>query len=253
MAVNERQQARGPPCYRPRVKIAVVIPALDESAEIAGAIASASAPGVQVVVVDGGSRDDTAGRARALGAEVISSPPGRARQLQRGFDHSRAEVVLFLHADTRLPPGWDVAVREALADPRVSGGAFRFAFDTSDTSDTSHTSSGKLGFALRLVELGTQMRHFAFGQPYGDQGIFVRRAVLEAIGGIPQVALMEDVDLVSAMKRHGRLARLSDPVLTSPRRYARHGVARTVFWHAVAVVARALGVERERIAGWLGR
>ena len=244
MAVNERQQARSPACYRARVEIAVVIPALDESAVIADAIASASAPGVQVVVVDGGSRDGTAGRARALGAEVIVSAPGRARQLQRGFEHSRGEVVLFLHADTCLPAGWDVAVREVLADPGVSGGAFRFGFGV---------STEKLGWALRLVELGTHMRHVAFGLPYGDQGIFVRREVVEAIGGIPQVALMEDLDLISAMKRQGRLARVAGSVVTSPRRYARHGVGRTVFWHSVALAARAAGVERERIAGWLGR
>lgn len=226
------------------MKIAVVIPALDESGEIAGAIASASAPGVNIVVVDGGSRDDTVERARALGAEVIASQPGRARQLQRGFEHSSGEVVVFLHADTRLPPGWPGAIAEALADPGVCGGAFRFGFEG---------SAERLGIALRLVEWGAQRRHSWLGQPYGDQGIFVRRATLLAIGGVPQVALMEDLDLVAAMKRQGRLAQIATSVATSSREYTRVGVARTVLRHSVAIAGRWLGVDRSRIAAWLAR
>ena len=226
------------------MKIAVVIPARDEAGEIAGAIQSASAPGVEVTVVDGESRDDTAGTARALGAEVISSKPGRARQLQRGVERSSGEVILFLHADTRLPPGWEVAVRRAMTDPEVCGGAFRFGFEE---------QTERLRMALRLVAWGAQLRHTWLGQPYGDQGIFVRRTVLQAIGGVPDVALMEDLDLVSELKRRGRLVQIDAAVATSSRRYTDAGVARTVFWHSVAIGARALGVDRRRIAGWLGR
>ena len=238
-----------PSCYRARVKIAVVIPARDEAGEIAGAIASASAPGVEITVVDGKSRDDTAGRARALGAEVITSSPGRARQLQRGFEHSSGEVILFLHADTRLPAGWETAVRGALADPGVCGGAFRFGFEERGFEQ----QTGKVRIALRLVAWGAQLRHVLLGRPYGDQGIFVRRTVLQDIGGVPDVALMEDLDLVKAMKHHGRLARIASPIATSSRRYTDRGIARTVFWHTVALAAREFGVDRSRIAGWLGR
>ena len=101
------------------MKIAVVIPALDEAERVVGAIESAGAPEVEVVVVDGGSRDGTRQRAAAAGARVVASAPGRARQLQTGVRETSSDVVVFLHADTRLPPGFADALRASLADPRV--------------------------------------------------------------------------------------------------------------------------------------
>ena len=95
----------------------MVIPALDEAQNIADAVWSASALGTEIVVVDGGSRDGTVERARAAGATVVESAPGRARQLQRGVEATSGDAVLFLHADTRLSPGWEAAVATALADP----------------------------------------------------------------------------------------------------------------------------------------
>ena len=115
--------AHGAACYGRSVKIAVVIPALDEAERVVGAIESAVAPDVDVVVVDGGSRDDTRQRAAAAGARVVASGPGRARQLQTGVRETRSDVVVFLHADTRLPPGFADALRASLTDSRVVGGA----------------------------------------------------------------------------------------------------------------------------------
>jgi hypothetical protein len=139
-----------------------------------------------------------------------------------------------------LPSGWAERVRSSLADPGVVGGAFAFAFD--ETSP-----------ALRLVEWGTRLRTKLLGRPYGDQAIFARRAVLDALGGVPQAALMEDLDLVRRLRSAGRLALLPDRVTTSARRYRRAGVWRTVARHQLALLADALGVERSRIASWLGR
>lgn len=218
----------------------MVIPALDEEGQIAGAIESATAPGVEILVVDGGSSDATAECARAAGAAVVASPPGRARQLGVGARESRGRIIVFLHADTRLPEGFSGEVRRALADPRVAGGAFRLRFD-------------ERGPALRCVEWGARTRAALFRLPYGDQALFVRRDVLEAIGGVPQVPVMEDLDLVAALRRRGRLALLDRPAVSSARRYRARGVWRTVLVHGLAALGWRLGVDRERLAAWLRR
>jgi rSAM/selenodomain-associated transferase 2 len=222
------------------VKLSVVIPALDEAERIAAAVESARAPGVEVLVVDGGSSDDTAQRAAAAGARVLKAERGRARQLDAGVRASAGDAVLFLHADTRLPPAYADAVAGALADPRVVGGAFRLRFDARSR-------------ALRWIERAARLRSWLLRMPYGDQALFVRRTALSAIGGVPQVPLMEDLDLVSALRRRGRLALLPQDAVTSARRHLAAGPWRTALRHNLAALAWALGVDRARIAAWVRR
>jgi rSAM/selenodomain-associated transferase 2 len=222
------------------VRIAVVIPTREEADRIAHAVESARAPGVEILVADAGSSDATRARALAAGARVVESEPGRARQLAAGASRAEADALLFLHADTRLPAGWADAVRSALADPRVAGGSFAFRF-------------AERSPALALVEWGVRLRLALARLPYGDQAIFVRRSVLDAIGGVPQAPLMEDLDLVRAIRRRGRLVLLREPAVTSARRYLEHGVWRTVARNAVALVAFWLGVDRARLAAWYRR
>lgn len=220
--------------------LSVVIPALEEGGRIEAAVASASAPGVEVVVVDGGSRDDTVVRARGRGARVLLSAPGRARQLDAGARESIGDPILFLHADTLLPPGFEVAVARALEDPAVAGGAFRLRFDRRSP-------------ALRIVEAGAWLRVALFRLPYGDQALFLRRRVLEALGGVPQVPILEDLDLARAIRKAGRLVLLPQPAVTSSRRYRARGVLRTMLRNWAAALAWALGVDRARVAAWYGR
>ena len=227
------------------MKLSVVIPALDEAAHIENAVRGAfDAPSdpadVEVIVVDGGSADATASLASAAGARVILFERGRARQLQAGVRASGGDVLLLLHADTRLPRGWASAVRSALRDERVVGGAFRFRFDERSA-------------VLRFIELGARLRSGLFRLPYGDQALFVRRRALEAIGGIPDVPLMEDLDLVQRIKREGRLALLAAPAVTSARRYIEAGPLRAMLRHWLAAAAWTLGVDRRRIAHWSNR
>jgi rSAM/selenodomain-associated transferase 2 len=229
------------------VQIAVVIPALDEADRVARAVASARAPGAEVLVVDGGSRDATREQARAAGARVIASPPGRARQLEEGVRATGAEVLVFLHADSRLPPGYAEAVRAALADAAVAGGAFGLRFDR-------EPGTGRLAeLGLRVLEAGVAVRVALFGLPYGDQALFARRSALERTGGVPQVPILEDLDLVAALRRAGRFAQLPAPVATSPRRYLARGLARTWLRNAGALAAWRLGVDRARLAAWYRR
>lgn len=234
------------------MKIAVVIPALEESAQITGAIATARpaphssqdrdsqvADGleIEVVVVDGGSLDQTRTLARRSGALVLTCPGGRARQLDAGWRAVTAEVILFLHADTRLPQNWETWVSRSMRDPSVAGGAFRLRFC-------------EPGWALRMLEFFVRVRVAAFGLPYGDQAIFVRRSVLHSIGGVPAVPIMEDLDLVREIKRQGRLMALPAAATTSARRYLTHGILRTVLRHGVALLAWRVGLDRARVAVW---
>lgn len=230
------------------MRLSVVIPALDEAAEIAATVASAIRPGTEVVVVDGGSHDDTVARASEAGARVVASARGRARQLAAGVGATRGDALLLLHADTRLPGGYDDAVRSALARPGVVAGAFAFRFRREGDGGGLRRE-----LALRVLELGVALRNRLFVLPYGDQAIFCRRDALQAAGGIPAVDFMEDLDLVHALRAVGRLVVLPLCVETSPRRYVARGPLRTMLRNWGALSAWSLGVERARIAAWYRR
>ena len=233
---------RGSVRYSECVELSVVIPTLDEGGWIERTVRHAQAGGAEVLVVDGGSRDSTREQARAAGARVLGAKRGRSCQLAAGVEAARGEAIVFLHADTVLPATWRAAVEAALERPEVSGGAFAFRFE--------RAPGKRLSFGLALVEWGARTRVALLRWPYGDQGLFVRRSVLEAMGGVPQVPIMEDLDLVSAMKRYGRIECLALPAATSSRRYLQHGPLRTMFRNWVAALAWACGVDRARIAAW---
>jgi rSAM/selenodomain-associated transferase 2 len=218
--------------------ISVVIPALNERATLEDALGSTQAPGVERIVVDGGSTDGTVEAARALGAEcVLVSAPGRAVQMNAGYGVASGEVILFLHADTALESGWDTEVRRALVDPRVSGGVFELRFASPRR-------------VYRWIERGARLRARLARLPYGDQGIFVRRKVLDDLGGLPATPIFEDLDLVRAVRRAGRLAFLPVRAYTSARRYDRNGPIRTMGRHALVLGGYLLGLDRARVARW---
>ncbi len=222
------------------VTISVVIPTLEEALRIVRTVESVVAPGIEVIVVDGGSRDETCRLARDAGARVLVSVRGRACQLRLGGEKSTGDVVVFLHADTRLEFGWQEAVRRAVSDPECAGGAFAFRF-------------AERGLRERWIERGVALRVALFRLPYGDQALFVRRNVLERMGGIPIVPMMEDLDLVRAIKRAGRLQMLGLTATTSSRRYLRRGALRTVLQHQRALLGWWLGSDRARLAKRMGR
>jgi rSAM/selenodomain-associated transferase 2 len=210
----------------PKAATSVVIPALNEEGWVGRAVASARAAGpeVEVLVVDGGSRDATRSVAFAAGATVVDAPRGRGIQLHAGARQATGEWLVFLHADTRLEPGWVDALHGLGAG--VVGGAFRFAVD-----------SPRPGF--RPIEAAVALRCRLLRLPFGDQGIFCRRAAYDAAGGFPPLPLMEDVAFVRRLARTGPLAFPAARALTSCRRWERHGLVGTTVrnWGLLAMYA----------------
>ena len=214
----------------PPLAVTVVVPALNEAAGIGRALASVAAqPGpVEVVVVDGGSADGTVAAARRAlpSAEVVVAGRGRARQMNAGAARGRGGALLFLHADTALPPGALDAVRQALGDPDVAGGCFAVTFDRPAPGGAEGGAAfGPVGRAfMRLWEARLWMRWHRFA--FGDRALFVRRDAFDAVGGFPEQPLFEDLDFVRAVRRRGRFAFLDAAVVTSARRFRRGGAVR---------------------------
>lgn len=212
--------------------ISVVIPALDEAAHVVLAVDSVR-DADEILVVDGGSRDDTRERARDAGARVLEAPAGRGRQLAHGAAAAGGDWLVFLHADTHLESGWADSLR-ALPE-RYCGGAFRFALDSGRRS-------------LRIVEWGVQARCALFALPYGDQALFARRVAYDRVGGFAPLPLLEDVDFVRRLARVGPLAFPKERAFTSARRWEAHGVVATTLTHAWCLGRYALGSDPARLA-----
>jgi rSAM/selenodomain-associated transferase 2 len=222
------------------VRLSIVIPVLDEARHVAILLPElvTACPGAEVVVVDGGSADGSpALAARIAGVRVVTSDRGRARQMNAGAAAASGDALLFLHADTRLPPGAAEAVLAALADPAVAYGRFDVRFDSRRP-------------AFRLIAGLMNARSRLTGICTGDQAIFVRRATFAALRGYADIALMEDVELTRRLKRAGRLAALRLRVTTSGRKWEREGVARTVVLMWALRFLYAVGVRPDRLHRW---
>lgn len=219
-----------------RSDLCIVVPVLDE-AERLGDDLRALQPlrnrGASVVVVDGGSNDGSVSIARSQADLVVTAPRGRAAQMNAGAAACSSRVLLFLHADTRLPDDADAVVRRATADH--AWGRFDVRID-----------SPRL--LLRIVGLAMNWRSRVTGIATGDQALFVRREVFDAAGGFPNVALMEDVALSRRLKRFGSPACLRERVTTSARRWERHGPWRTIWLMWRLRAAYALGADPARLA-----
>lgn len=222
-------------------EISVVVPVLDESERITGAIESALAAGIQdVVVADGGSTDDTAALARAAGAAVIAAPRGRSSQLNAGAAQATGHVLVFLHADCRLPADAAAQIREGLGNPRVALGAFRF--EAGDRTD----------FIDRLITAVGRLRHRVFALPYGDQALFIRREDFEDLGGFPGIPVMEDYELASRCRRLGALGTASSSVRSSTRAWRDHGVLAWTLVNMAVIGGYRLGLSPRTLASWRG-
>ncbi len=196
--------------------VSIIIPVLNEASTIETTLRSVSSlqGDHEVIVVDGGSSDATAAIAGSY-ARVLSCPKGRSRQMNTGARGARGDVLLFLHADTKLPRGAVAAIEESLADPAVMGGRFRLRLD-------------QPGWPYRVIARGVNTRDRLFRGFTGDQAIFIRTGVFKELGGYSDMPLLEDLDLAGRMCRAGKVVRLPLYAVTSARRWQKNGLIRTV-------------------------
>lgn len=201
------------------MSLTIVIPVLNEAAGLPRVLRHLEplrARGVEIIVVDGGSEDASVKIVRRLGLAVLRAPQGRARQMNAGAAAARGEVLLFLHADTELPPFADNTIEAELADGRHAWGRFDVRI---------HGRSPLLPLVASLMNLRSRLTGIATG----DQAMFVTRQAFQAVGGFPDQALMEDIELSRRLLKLSRPKCLRDRAITSDRRWETRGVWRTIF------------------------
>lgn len=211
--------------------LSIIIPCLNEADGIVDALAALAplrARGVEIVVVDGGSVDATVALARPLADQMITAARGRAMQMNAGAAQARGDVLLFLHADCRLPAMADGLITDGLIRARKTWGRF----------DVELNGRNPL---LHMVGTLMNLRSRVSGVATGDQGLFVTRSLFDAAGRFPPIALMEDIAISKQLKRYGQPLNLRHRIVVSARRWEKHGVLRMV-----------LLMWRLRLQYWLG-
>ncbi len=224
--------------------LSVIIPVYREQARINALLAQVAAipapGGLEALVVDGDPERRTLAVLAQGMAVALASGKGRARQMNAGAKAARGEVLLFLHADTRLPPDAFARIRQALADPGISGGAFRLRIEP---------EGGEPGLGLRGIAWAANLRTRLTRVPYGDQALFLRRDCFEALGGFADLPLMEDLELMTRLRRSGRKIRLLGAcAATSARRWETEGLLRCTGRNLLIRALYHLGVSAERLA-----
>ena len=217
------------------MNISVIVPVLNEEKNIATTVEAllALAP-YEIIIVDGGSSDRTREIAAGFQVKIISSERGRARQMNRGAREASGDVLLFLHADTRLPSTAFADIAGALSDPRYIGGRFDVELDGEHW--LLPLVGRMISYRSRVTKVGT-----------GDQAIFVRRAVFERMHGFEEIPLMEDIAFCRALKRLGGVACLRSRVITSARRWEADGVWRTIFRMWILKLGYLAGIAPARL------
>jgi len=226
------------------LKLSIIIPVLNEGANIPESLAGLQLlreRGVEVVVVDGGSSDDTFALARTLCDHAVASSRGRAMQQNAGAQIATGDTLLFLHIDTQLPNNVDALVEAALTGDRVVWGRFDVTLGTD--GDRTHPM-------LKIIASLMNFRSRLTGIATGDQCIFVRRLAFDTVAGFPQIPLMEDIALSKALKRISAPACLRERVTTSARRWEKAGIWRTMVLMWWLRFAYWVGVSPTRLATW---
>lgn len=220
------------------MSISIIIPCLNEGEGIVEALEALQAfrrRGAEVIVVDGGSSDDTLERALPGADRVLTAPRGRAAQMNAGAAQARGEILLFLHADCRLPDAADGLIIDGLRRERKSWGRF----------DVRIASRQPL---LRVVATLMNARSRLTGIATGDQGMFATRSLFDAAGRFPAIALMEDVELSRRLKRYGAPLCLRHRITASARRWEKNGVLRTILLMWGLRLAYWVGVDPDKLA-----
>ncbi len=216
-------------------KISVIIPVLNEEEHIESTVKQAMEGfETETIVIDGGSDDGTRDRARQVGARVFRTPACRATQMNYGANQATGDILLFLHADSALPPAWDCHIRQVIKMPDTILGYFRFAINGS--------FAGK-----RWIETGTNIRSRFLKKPYGDQGLFLKKNTFTRLKGFPEVPILEDVLIVKEAKKMGHIRCASSVLLTSGRRWRKLGWFRTMYINQSVLLLARLGVDLDKL------
>jgi rSAM/selenodomain-associated transferase 2 len=215
--------------------VSIIIPVYRDADALARTLAALDARDAEVIVVLAeDDRSCDALRAARRDLRWTHAPRGRARQMNAGAALAGGQWLLFLHADTALPREWRASIDRAATDPRVTIGCFRFALDSR-------------AWQARVIEAGVWIRVLLFRLPYGDQALFVPREVFQATGGYSELPIMEDVDLVRRLRRHGRLYRAPAAAVTSARRWEEDGWWRRTARHLSLIGRYFAGIPPERL------
>ena len=240
LMIWERLQHKNPTAFNPN-RISIIIPAINEANTIAKTIESIG-PGdkKEIILVDGGSIDNTVSIAKSLGARVITSSPPRARQMNRGAEHATGDVLIFLHADTRLPEKFEDVIFNSFKHPKMVAGAFELRMDSPAPG-------------LRLIERLANLRSRYLKMPYGDQAIFLSSKLFQDLGGFLDIPIMEDFELIRRLQKKGTIIILPLPVFTSARRWQNFGILKTTLINQLVIAAYVLGIAPEKIVRWYDR
>lgn len=214
--------------------LSVIIPALNEEQTLAKTLDYLSGQG-EIIVVDGGSTDETVEFAQNYGATVLSSLPGRGAQMNTGAYNSSGDNLLFLHADTLPPIGFSELIEKTLECPDVAMGAFALGFNKTEKK-------------LQGIAKAANLRSRLLNLPYGDQGFFMTRSRFDEIGGFPEIEIMEDFVFVRKMKSLGKIVHLPEPVTTSSRRWKNLGCIKTTLINQLIVGGYLVGVSPARLS-----
>jgi rSAM/selenodomain-associated transferase 2 len=217
------------------MELSIIIPALNEAGVLGQTLERLTAQSAEIIVVDGGSRDGTVEIAREYTSHVLISPRGRGPQQDTGARQSQGSVLLFLHADTRLPMAYQSLIHQALENPAVVFGAFYLKFQPSSPG-------------LDLIALMANLRSRFLRLPYGDQALFVRRGAYFHVGGFQDWPIMEDVDLVRRLNRLGDFKMARGSVLTSARRWKKENLFLRTLRNLSLIARYFLGVSPHTLA-----
>ena len=221
--------------------LSIIIPTLNEEHVLGRTLSQLEhKKNCEVIVVDGGSRDTTLELAQKSGCRIITSPKGRCRQMNLGAAEATGEILLFLHADTLLPEDFPELIFDALNHPFIAAGAFSLAIDSPSKS-------------LAAIAFFANLRSRFLHLPYGDQALFANRGTFNAIGGFPEMEIMEDFVFIQKMKKEGKIVILRECATTSARRWQNMGIIRTTLINQLIVCGYNLGVPPAILAKWYRR
>ncbi|OKH40463.1 glycosyltransferase [[Phormidium ambiguum] IAM M-71] len=221
-----------------KIKISVIIPVLNEAKTIKNVLLNLrNYSELEVIIVDGGSEDETVTIAESFGYKVLISSRGRSIQMNTAAKIATGSILLFLHGDTILPANFPEMIVTAIEKPGIVGGAFELTIDAKIRG-------------IKLVEKMVNWRSHFFSLPYGDQAIFIKADIFKQIGGFPIQPIMEDFVFIQQLRKMGKIAIITTPVITSGRRWQKLGVVKTTLINQLMIIGYYLGVSPEKLAAF---